>query len=344
MKHVQILNILLCGVGWLIWSSVCSGDKTPEKVEIPVGQMGELSPTGEVGSTNSELSEAILSPPDMVDISKLPVLLGFDPRPYSKFWDKWKMVTVRFRSVPGEQRFEYANSLAWETLRKGKRNFPEGAVLGKVTFEVGFDPRFPSSYEPMQLRTVQLMKKDKKLFPETNGWGYYLFFKDNPQGDQFTKEKVMACHACHNLAKSHDFVFSTPLFLNSSKEPVYDISFIERFKLAHWHDLPTNLTKALEKYPEIKNRDFFDRELVSPSDLLFQNALPLARLAIKTETPLIIRNSKKDSAIFSFKKPDRDKDCPNGARVVHLELGPSNEFSTRYETDICNGIQKSKKP
>jgi hypothetical protein len=52
-----------------------------------------------------------------------------------------------------------------------------------MTLQVGFDPKFPSSYEPRHLRTGQLTKEETKRYPETNGWGYYLHFKDDPKNE-----------------------------------------------------------------------------------------------------------------------------------------------------------------
>ena len=71
---------------------------------------------------------------DIPSLKKLRVMNGINPAPYDQFWSRWKLITTRYRKDNGEQRFVYANAIAYEAMKKGSLNFPRGSVFGKLAF------------------------------------------------------------------------------------------------------------------------------------------------------------------------------------------------------------------
>lgn len=54
---------------------------------------------------------------------------GISLEQYRDFWQSWHLVTVRYRSDVGEQRFVYANDLAYEGLKSRSRPDLGGKLL-----------------------------------------------------------------------------------------------------------------------------------------------------------------------------------------------------------------------
>ena len=59
---------------------------------------------------------------------------GYSLDSFGEFWDKWKLVTARYRKDTNEIRFTYANDQAWKTMQSGSYDFKDGSVFGKVAF------------------------------------------------------------------------------------------------------------------------------------------------------------------------------------------------------------------
>ncbi len=137
---------------------------------------------------------------------------GIDFPKYAKFWESWHLVTVRFRSDTNEQRFIYANDLAYRALKSNAREFPDGAMFGKIGFGVEKDDAFPASLAPKSFKRIQLMEKSAKKHPGTNGWGYAIYLSGEGVPYATMKTTVEACHACHQIVADRDFVFSKSAF------------------------------------------------------------------------------------------------------------------------------------
>lgn len=141
--------------------------------------------------------------------SHAPCMNGICFQDYKGFPDTWKLVTVRYRTDTGEQRFVYANPSAHETLKNGRIDYPDGAAFAKIGVITQDDPEFVSSKVPSGLVRYQFMVYDKKRYASTGGWGYALF---NTKGFQLSPEdpaeQAKACDACHQIAKDRGFVFS----------------------------------------------------------------------------------------------------------------------------------------
>lgn len=90
--------------------------------------------------------------------------------------------------------------------------FPEGSIIVKISWTKRNSPVYPAATEPDTLKTVQIIVKDTKRFPETSGWGYARFLYDaasdtfKPYGSDssFGKE----CYQCHTIVKAKDFIFT----------------------------------------------------------------------------------------------------------------------------------------
>ncbi|MBI1272632.1 MAG: hypothetical protein GC131_00910 [Alphaproteobacteria bacterium] len=180
---------------------------------------------------------------------------------YKGFEKDWKLVTVTFRTDIGEQRFAFANELAYKTLLSGQTDYPDGAVFGKVGVAVAGDAAFKDSKVPSGASRYQIMVRNKEKYADTGGWGYAIF---NADGLVLTKspedtDKGMAglCYECHKLVTDRGYVFSRPLdlspdnYLAVQKElgilsPEYDFIDSDVSKLPPWvvRQLPEDTKKV----------------------------------------------------------------------------------------------------
>ena len=147
------------------------------------------------------------------DLDTNALMNGISPSSAKNFWDHWHLVSVRYRNDNGEQRFIYANDIAWRALKDNVEFMPDGSMLGKIAFTTAQDHAFPNSVEPTEFSRIQLMLKDTKAYPKTNGWGYALYFKDPTMPHENHSEVMTACHACHAVVPDRDFIFSSPTFV-----------------------------------------------------------------------------------------------------------------------------------
>ncbi len=138
------------------------------------------------------------------------------------FTKTWHLVTVRYRQDSGEQRFTYANDIAYKAMQSLKPDYPDGAMFGKVAFMTEDDPAFTSSKIPSGARRFQIMLKNKKAYPESNGWGYALFDSSGNLFNEDIKSKTQSCVACHQIVPERDYVFSRQMLLNPG-DVAYDI-------------------------------------------------------------------------------------------------------------------------
>ena len=144
---------------------------------------------------------------------------GYALKDYDGFWKdpaNWHFVTVRYRKDTGEMRLTYANDIAWKALLAGGKNYPDGAVFGKIGLLTQEDPSFTSSAVPVGARRYQLMVRDAKKWSETNGWGYALFDGSGKAVAEDQDIASMACAACHALVPERGDVFSEPFQLDVS--------------------------------------------------------------------------------------------------------------------------------
>lgn len=166
--------------------------------------------------------DAGMPPPDAPAAPEAAAKMEGDPyemngirfKDYADFQSKWQLVTVRYRTDTGEQRFVYANPAAWDALTHGVIDYPDGAVFAKIGIMTREDPGFTSSKVPAGASRVQFMVRDKAKYISTDGWGYALFA---PVGMRLSAEPVpeqsAACAACHEVVPDRGYVFSQPVGL-----------------------------------------------------------------------------------------------------------------------------------
>lgn len=305
----------------------------------------DVTPEQESSSFKNTISEAKLSTPKIIDLSRREPLLGINPKTYEKFWERWRLVNVRYRTSPAEQRFIFANDLAWTTLASGGSKFPEGAVLGKVAFTVGFDPRFPSSYEPNHFSRIQLMKKDSKAYKSNDGWGYALYLPESSGPKPvFGEEEALACHACHKLASNHDFVFSTPVFSGQKQAVLSGSNFSDNFKKISTSKLPPGILTLFQQNSSIRSESVFVYELEGFQGTISESMLPVARLASERDLPVVL-NTNRDGYIVGVRRKVDHLECKKSAIIWVKDISPfadkpSESQQLTREMVFCDGVFK----
>lgn len=163
---------------------------------------------------------------------------GYSLKQYENFAKEWELITVRYRQDSGEYRFVYANPLAAAALKEGK-TYPEGSVFAKTAYLLTSDPSFPSSLLPGKVNRYQLMVKNEKKHKDTGSWGYALFDSAGRTFAGEPKSVSFACHACHQIVRDKQYVFSEIL--------PKDIAFFSDKKLT------TSLKKKNQYLPTFEN-------------------------------------------------------------------------------------------
>jgi hypothetical protein len=291
----------------------------------------------------NQLPEANNTTPNIIDLSERKTLMGINPKQYDKFWEKWRLVNVRYRTSPAEQRFVYANDIAWKTLKAGKTKFEEGAVFGKVAYTVGFDPRFPSSYQPTKFSRIQFMKKDSNKYRSTDGWGYALYLNAPDEKSTFGESEVQACHACHRLAANHDFVFDTPVFVSSNSFVASGRDFFENFKRTPVRDLPEAIASIVKTENKTSTTDVLDYKISAFQGTISESMLPVARLATERNIPVLLRADDNAGFVLAFKIKKSELNCNNTAKVFvkDMQIISGQPVSgTAREMTFCDGVFK----
>jgi hypothetical protein len=91
--------------------------------------------------------------------------------------------------------------------------FPDGAKVVKIEWSTKPHAAEHDALVPDTLRTVSLIIKDSKRFPETSGWGYAQFVYDaksdsfKPFGDDASFGKTV-CFKCHTKVQATDYIFT----------------------------------------------------------------------------------------------------------------------------------------
>jgi hypothetical protein len=131
------------------------------------------------------------------------------PKDY-RSWQHTRTIVVgpehRSFATRGGIHHYYANKEAVEGYRTGR--FPNGSIIvdeGVLT-EDGTGPLKGLLLEGNR-RSLDVMVKNDKLYPDTGGWGFEHFEKQEDKGQTDAKRRT-ACYECHSKAKDTDHVFS----------------------------------------------------------------------------------------------------------------------------------------
>ena len=95
--------------------------------------------------------------------------------------------------------------------------FPDGAKMVKVHWLPKKSAYFPTTTVPGSQHDVDVMVKDSKRFPDSNGWGY-AYIKYDAASDTFSPattedtppqaNDAKCGAACHTIVKARDYVFT----------------------------------------------------------------------------------------------------------------------------------------
>jgi hypothetical protein len=97
----------------------------------------------------------------------------------------------------------YANERAMAGY--GRRPFPDGAV---IVFDLLETKVGDKAIEEGARKAVIVMRKDRKRFAATGGWGYEVFAGGDAQQPQVGAKASEMCHTCHVSQRARDYVFS----------------------------------------------------------------------------------------------------------------------------------------
>ena len=238
---------------------------------------------------------------------------GIHLKDFPDFENKWNLVTVRYRKDIGELRFTYANPQAWQALMNKSVDYPDGSVFAKIGMLTIDDSAFPSSMVPAGAKRFQFMVKDKKKYPDTDGWGYALFDATGVTLNEEPNAKSVACHACHKIVPDRGFVFSEPAAINP---------FVNKYRATHANEqnrLNFRDGTAVELPPELQEKlprgtsklRFLTGDIQKN---LFEGTLNEIRPALAVESlkfglPAILLSADKRSFSLVFTASTPEKGC-----------------------------------
>lgn len=262
---------------------------------------------------------------------------GYALSDYENFDKTWKLVTVRHRQDTGEQRFIYANDLAYDALKAGGKDYPDGAVFAKIGAKTGMDPLFPSSAEPAEVSRYQLMVRNSKKHADTGGWGYAVFDSEGRLFPEPVAQQTTACYACHQVARERSDVFARIAHFDIKKTAPNEASGSKfnaafEFALVGIETLPAPLSKKIPK--PFKN---VYRLQGSITKFFFQGTLDEVRPALahqvwitKQPAALVTDTGDRFSLVFST-----ERKCQiHGKEGVELHAAYTVQ-SGMNELDFC---------
>ncbi len=279
------------------------------------------------------------------DLRKLRPMNGINPAIYAKFWDKWELVTTRYRGDNGEQRFIYANDIAMDAMKSGSLDFPDGSVFGKVAFVAEEDPHFPNSYEPIDFIRLQIMVKDSKKFRKMDGWSYWLYVDGTEAKTSDDIANAEACHACHTLVKDRDFIFAVPSFIgdNANRYLKAGHKFEDRFRKRKKKDLNEFEKKVLALLPQ-KTDKVRSLRMRLFSGSLHESIGPLSTYSKDNSAFLLVDPLKKRFLTVQSMKPTED--CKKRTLVLmdqkRVSKKSGKKKAVRYVKHgiVCDGKNK----
>lgn len=264
---------------------------------------------------------------------------GINPKVFDNFWHKWELITTRFRKDNSEQRFVYANSIAYNAMKLGSLVFPDGAVFGKLAFKAVPDAQFPNSLEPTNFTRLQIMVKNAEKFKENNGWAYYIYVDGKSHPPASDQNKQLACHACHLLVKDRDFVFSAPTFLSTVGSLYSNIgnTFDSIFHYESKKDL-SKFEREMLKLLRSNPKGVMIRRMRLFSGSLSESIAPLAKYVQSGKAYAMIDPIGKRFLLVERTTKPISKCGRTGARV-YLNLKKNGDWRLK-EGLVCEGYKR----
>jgi hypothetical protein len=261
---------------------------------------------------------------------------GISYSDFSGFEEKWKFVTVRYRTDTREERFVWGNAAAIKALESGSVDFPDGAVFAKIGFMTDEDPAFKSSRVPSGALRYQFMVRDKVKYASTGGWGYALFDANKVTMERDPVQESQACYACHQLAADRGQVFSTLLKFNpfaytaaakpaGAPEKAADVPAAVKFDTVALQTVPEQVRKSAPTVKELRSVKGELRKFVFKGtiDEIRPSLIEEAR---RTGLPaaLIASNSPHFALVYPDKKPRKNCIPAKSMKSVFTTTVPSS--------------------
>lgn len=142
---------------------------------------------------------------------------------YIPTFRSWKAVSTSDRFDNGSMRIIFGNSIAVKAIEEHQTNpWPDGAIFAKTAWKQKTES--DGTVSAGEFIQVEFMIKDAKKYESTKGWGWARWKGNNlkPYGDNVNFDQE--CIACHNPVKNNDYVFTTPLHLDSNTFNIYNKS------------------------------------------------------------------------------------------------------------------------
>ena len=258
-----------------------------------------------------------------------PEMIGYHLEDFGPFAETWKMVTVRYREDSGEMRMTYANPIAAKAMaeKRDKYDYPDGSIFAKIGIKTERDPLFASSIVPSGAKRFQFMIRDKKKYADTDGWGYVLF---DSQGLTFPGDvhaNIQACHACHKVAESRDYVFCEQADFNSQKNMFKEIKerreklqqgMKDSFQLREKKNLPKLVRKYVKKSNDLRFYEGPIREATFSGTV--DEIVPMLVIeSIRANKPALFlaKNEKEFSLVSAIKS---DQKCADSMKPYYVNL------------------------
>lgn len=284
------------------------------------------------------------------------VLNGMKWSEFENFYRDWRMVTSTFRTDRDQLRVIFANEIAWKALMDGGTSFPDGAMFAKTGFQVEEDERFPSSKIPSGQLRLMVMKRDRKLYPETDGWGYALMNRrrleklnqgEVPEKYESITDFQTSCHACHQLAANTDFIFSKPMFNNvlGRQAPAHGMDTLySKFQKAN---APFSKKIASDIFKEMKIDTKYMANLWYLEMPLFEGALPELRASLTKfsgehgQSYLVFDPATQ---LYAVSVPDNSvKTCKTSQKYytgcMDKKIPRKNMIEVTHIVTICDGAE-----
>jgi hypothetical protein len=133
-------------------------------------------------------------------------------------YEDWQVVAPSQTDASNVMRVILANPMMMKAYRAGipgnGKPFPDGSKIAKIEWkprkitDAPFSAAKPDTV-PGVLTEVELIEKDAKRFPDTNGYGYAVFKYDAASGAFSPDGNDAKCGAaCHKLAAAKDYIFT----------------------------------------------------------------------------------------------------------------------------------------
>lgn len=257
---------------------------------------------------------------------------------FRDFTQKWRLVTTRYRKDSGEMRFTYANEQAWQHLKEGGVNYPDGAIFGKVSFYTDQDIEFPSSVVPTMPSRMQFMVRNQERHKDTGGWGYVIF---SPKGDRLPgdmKQKSVACYVCHKLVSDRGDVFSQ--ILGQKLTPYFSVNFSRSkldFKSGKRNRAPAEMRDLVPS--QMQTISYLQGDLTKN---LFYGTLDeirpaLARETIRTKKPAALVEHKGSRFSVTIPVMDSKKCADSEMHIIAHHTVPSKKKPI-IKVEFCEKI------